>query len=164
MKSPVSRRGFSFVETIVYVGIASMVMAALLPLLMRLFGSRDRTEMRTDIQQNLRFAMERIVTATESAQGVLSASNGFLGLAMSGASIHPTSFTLSGTTIYLREGFGAIAAITDPSVRVTEMRFRALPTLPTLLWIHLSASGSTLSGGGGYTPGQTLETAVSLRQ
>ena len=70
MKDLSSSRGFSLLELLIYMAILSIMSVILSASFLSLTKGRAKSESRTEVNSNLRFAMERIVQDINAASAV----------------------------------------------------------------------------------------------
>jgi len=169
-----TRPGFTLIETIVYIGITVMVIVASVHVMLATMGAREKTEIVSAVQQDLRFAMDRIANAILDARDIDTSGStfgndsGVLSLTMSGSSaaLDPTVFTLSGSRIYIQEGAGVAFPITSPTILVDQLRFTNLSAIDSYgtVKVRIHATDAYAGSDKTYEDKMTLETSVSLRQ
>ena len=111
------RGGWSLLEIVVSLGIFSIVVLTVLQLLLSLVRLYKETSDTATVQQSTRAAVELMLTVTRGATSITSAGNGTLSVAGS-AVFGNVSFTLSGTTLAMRQEGQAAFAITPSTIRV----------------------------------------------
>jgi len=62
------RSGFTLIELIIYIGITSLVVVSLTRVMITVFETRSRTESGTELQQSLRFIMNKMTTTIVGSQ------------------------------------------------------------------------------------------------
>lgn len=167
-----NRQGFTLIETILYIAISAVVVVSLLNIMVAVLQTRQKAGIGTEVQQNLRYAMDRITLAARSAVGlntgtsVFGSANGTLSLAMSGSTVNPTVFTLCGTQVCIKEGSSSSAPITGTGVIVDQFQFTNLsaPTFPETVKIVLHGKQPAANTVQTAQSNLTLETSISLRQ
>ena len=101
------QEGFSLVELIIYISIFAMALAVGYQLLSVVSRIRNQTEARYEVQQNIRFAVERISEQVRKASSISAPASGtpanILTLMVSGQQI---DFQIVSGMLQLREGVG----------------------------------------------------------
>lgn len=124
------RRGVSLIETVVYVGIVAIILAALVTFSVDLFRQHAKTTTIMEVEQNARFAIEKISAAVRSARDATlpapGANGSTLSLTMGDTTVSPTEFRLSSGMLERRQGTGSWVRLTASSVIVTSLTFRNL--------------------------------------
>jgi Tfp pilus assembly protein PilW len=126
MRAP---KGFTLLEFILYFALISIVISSITVFALDVVRTRTKTAVIAEVEQNLRFGMQRILRtvrqATELNVGAstLNSDNGVLSVDMASASSTPTVFDLSGGVLRMKEGSGPAVPLTTPAVEVTKLRF-----------------------------------------
>lgn len=157
---------FTLIELILYVALSVVVITAMLHFMVTLNNTRGEEGSRIELQQQLRFAAERMTAAARHAQQIDAASSvfgsasGVLALTMSG-STNPTIFSLSGGSVYARESVNA-GRLTTKDVIIEELRFQNLSASGTFGTVQFTLRGRIVDPR--YTDTWELRSATSLRQ
>lgn len=160
------RSAFTLIELLLYIGLSSIVIVAMLNFVVTLTQTRGEEKNRIILQQQLRLAAERItVTAHHAdqmniASSVFDTASGVLTLTMSG-STNPIVFSLSGGSIYGREGT-ASGRITTDDITIETLRFTNLTESGTYGTVQFAIQGH--SNDPRWPDSMELRSAVSLRQ
>ncbi|MEK7137137.1 MAG: prepilin-type N-terminal cleavage/methylation domain-containing protein [Patescibacteria group bacterium] len=171
MKHASVRKGFTMIELILYVALTAIIVVALTRVLLTIIGTRERIESVSVVQQEARFAFNRIITETLRSKAILTGATlfdlqqGSLGLLSSGSgATHTTIFSLSGSTIYVAAGGGDALPLTSSRTNVTELFFHSLSSEhpPRTISIRLHAMDA-IEKEGQKMDEVTFETTVSLR-
>ncbi len=94
-------RGFTLIETIIYIAILGMIASAFIFFSVSVSNSRDKTYVVQEVQANARMALELISQKIRSANGVnlessiFESNPGRLSLSMASSSLNPTIIDLS---------------------------------------------------------------------
>ena len=166
-----AKRGFTLIEMLLYIGIASIILVIALQVMIRVLESRQRFTAATDVQQNLRLALNRLIDTSLTASDVNIGSSTFgttpgtLSFAMSSAGYNPTVFSVVGGSLVMTVGANPPVALTSPDVTVDLLRFTNLtPTsgVPAIrIEMHATQSGSILAGA---SQAMSIDTSFSLRR
>jgi len=167
-----SGAGFTLLEMIIYIGISSVVLVALLNVMLTIFSTRSKTEAGAEVQQNLRYGVQRITVTARNALGVntgastFGSANGVLSFAMSGTTLNPTVYSLCGTQLCIKEGVSATVAVTASGALIDEFRLTNLTgsPAPATVKIRLHATDAYAGTIASQTAVMTLETSITLRQ
>lgn len=153
------KKGFSLVETIIYVVIFSMFVTGAASFLNTISASRLNSQMVLEINDQGSKAMKTMTQSLRNASQVNSptisntASN--LSLVTGVASTTPTVFSLSGGVLYVTEGGGGDMALTNNKVVVSDLLFSNLsrPSTSNIIKISfkLTSINATSSLGGQYS-------------
>jgi Tfp pilus assembly protein PilW len=168
-----NRKGFTLIELILYIGLTSIIVVAVLNVMMTVVGTREKTQVMSFVQQELRFTMDRIEAAVRDAINIdtgnstFANDHGVLSLAMSGVSVHPTTFAWSGSGVRVQEGTGNYTALTSSGIIVEMVRFTNLSAGGTHGTVKIKLHATDAVAGSAdktYADAMTLESSVSLRQ
>jgi type II secretory pathway pseudopilin PulG len=124
-----SKRGFTLIEFIIYFGILSLVITAVVGFMLVFVQSRTKTIAVSEVEANARFVLNRVLWSTRQAVSVnstlsaTSTDNGVLALNTVTPATSPTVFNLNSGTVFIKEGSSAQAPLTTPEVTVTKLRF-----------------------------------------
>ena len=111
------QQGFSLIELIVYIGIFTVVIAVGTQLLGVSGRIRNQTEARYEVQQNIRFAVEKISENIRKASAISGTyPSNTLTLTISGQSV---VFALSSGILTMQEGAGPVQSLTTGDVLVS---------------------------------------------
>jgi len=123
-----TKRGFTLIETIIYVVIFSMLIMAIVSFLGTLQISRNHNQLKLEVNdQGSRIS--RIITSTiHSATAInsptASQSATILSLEMASSTLNPTVFSLGGAgTLYITEGSQDAVPLTNNKVLISNLVF-----------------------------------------
>lgn len=127
-------RGFSLIETIIYVLIIGLVMGTFGMFITNLLQARAKTIAASDVITAARTIQDRLTSAARHAEGINVASStfgsdpGVLSFDMVEASVDPTIFSLTGDNgqVQVREASGAAQLLTSDDVAITDFVFTNL--------------------------------------
>lgn len=167
------RQGFTLIEWILYIGMSAIIVVTLLRVMIAITATREKARTVSTVQQELRFAMDRITATVRNAVDINAVAstfgndNGVLSLTMNDTSINPTVFSLSANRISIKEGLAAAQSLTASDVLIDRLRFTNLSAVGTNGTVKIAIHGTDAVTGSAdptYTDTFTLETSVSLRQ
>jgi len=164
------RNGFTLIEIIIYVALASIVLVAVLQSMLLVVGTREQTRGQTDLHYAVRYGLERMRRTAWNAQGVnvaasrFQTNSGVLSLLMSGASLNPTVFSLSGSRVYAREASGTALPLTPPSVRVDQLLFTKLTATGAHATIQILLQATDITKNVPKPAQVLMRSSVTLRQ
>lgn len=160
------RPAFTLIELLLYIALSATTIIAAFHFMLTLSATRTEEGGRIILQQQLRLAADSITLSVRHAQqidvssSVFGTASGILALAMSG-SMHPTVFSLSGGSVYAREG-AQVGRITSRDLHIEELRFTLLTASGTFGTVQYSLQGRRLDP---LSPDVlVIRSAVSLRQ
>jgi len=153
-------KGFTLVETIIYVAIIGGVIATFVSFSMNISNARNKTYVQEETQANARVALNIITQKIQSASGVnISASvfgidPGVLSLAMSSSTLNPTIINLSADDgqLQIKEGNNATTTITTERVQINN-----------LIFTNFSASSTRENIGVDLTVGYVSSTDINFQ-
>ena len=154
-----NRKGFSLVETIIYVAIFSIFIAGTASFLNTMTSSRLNNQMVLEINDQGSSVMKTMTQSIRNANQVNSPTitNTALNLSLvtSLASTSPTVFSQGGGVLYMSEGAGSPVALTNNKVVVSDLTFSNLsrPDTPNIIKIsfNLTSTNATSSSSGQYS-------------
>jgi type II secretory pathway pseudopilin PulG len=123
------RAAFTLVEFLIYFGLISILVSAITVFTVDIVRTRTKAQVISEVEQNVRFSMLRILRATRRASAIdtggstFDSDAGVLSLNQDETAKNPTVFDLSGGALRIKEGAGAATPITSPDVTVTRLRF-----------------------------------------
>lgn len=164
------RRGFSLLELLIYIAILSGILVLISQAFLSFNRGKGLGEARSEVNSNLRFAIEKIASDVRSASLVSTP-------ATSGASSNTLVMTVSGSTItydvlagQLRRQVDVLAPepITSSTVTITNATFTRLENTNTVLAktvvsIEIDISAAYNSTSPDFQYSQRKKTTASLR-
>ena len=132
-----SRRGFTLIELILYIGFVSLMITAFVTFSLDTINSAQKSQINDDLQQNARLAVDRMLQEIRSSSSINTGSStfgtspGVLSLATSSGTTNPIIFSLSSGVLQMKQGSGAAAALTDSRYTVSSLIFDNLSTTRT---------------------------------
>ncbi len=166
-------KGFTLIETIIYVAITGLVLAGFVVFAFSISGSRDKSYVISEVGANSRMALDvisqRIRNAKEvNVSSIFDSDPGVLSLEMADPSKNPTIINLNQNdgVLQIVEGTTAPAAVTSDEVKITNLVFNNLTSGSERenIRVILTVEFNNLSGDVDYNYSQSFQTAVSLRQ
>lgn len=120
-------KGFSMVETIVYLAIFAMFAGTLVTFVFNLNSSRLHSQIMLEVNDQGASLMRLLTRSIESASAINSpgtgGSSGVLSINTSDPLTTPTVFSEDGETLYITEGASDPVALTNNKVRLTDLNF-----------------------------------------
>lgn len=163
-------RGFTLIETIIYIAIIGGVLVALTSFVLTISGSRNKSYSEQEINANARLALNIVSQKIKSASGInvgastFNAHPGVLSLSMTSSTLNPTVIALNGNRLIITQGIGASQFITSPRVAITNLVFTNLTGDSNHGNIGIDIGFSFASStGSDYVFTSSLQTAVSVR-
>lgn len=168
LKSKILKQnGFSLIELIIYIGVFAVAIAVGAQLLGASGRIRSQTEARYEVQQNIRFAIEKITENIRKASAISGTyPSNTLTLTVSGQSV---VFTLASGVLTMQEGAGPVQNLTTSDVIVSAIGGGNLFTkidnpspAKSTIQIKMKVDYNDL-GSPDFIYGQEIQTTVSLR-
>lgn len=140
------RRGFSLIETIIYVAILAVSVVTLSSMFVASLQTQslvDAQHRLLDAQRATEIAIQARLSEAHSVTTPASGSGSTLVISSPTAGQDPVTFALSGTTLTMKLGAGTAAAITPPDVRVTAFTATRLSGSPASVRVTITYAVST---------------------
>jgi len=132
MRYPLSTKGVSLIELLLYIAIFSGLMFVLIQVFITFSRDQGQIEARTEVNQSSRFAIETIVQAIHNSLGVTGPEPGAsLTLSMPDSAKDPTVFDLSGGALRIQEGVSSAVNLTSGRTTVGSLTFTKITNSPT---------------------------------
>lgn len=122
------QKGFTLFESVLYIGIISMVLFAFIQFTLAISSVREKHAVVAQIHGETRHVMDVLRSRVQGAMGINVASStfesdpGVLSLSMASSTLNPTVFSLSADNgrLQMTEGGGGVIYVTGSDVRVTD--------------------------------------------
>lgn len=118
-----SAGGFTLIELLIYISIFAVFSVVTVDAFIAITKGNAASNTALEVQQNLRYSMERIGLAIRGATAVNSANGSTLNLAMANSAVNPTIFNLNGGVLNIQEGSGSAQALTTDKVIINVLDF-----------------------------------------
>lgn len=168
------KNGFTLIEVLIYLGILSLIVVALLSFDVSVISSRSKTMVVEEVQANARIALDLVSQKIRGAQGinvgasVFGSDPGVLSLAMANATQNPTVFNLSADDgrLQITEGSsGTPVFVTSKDVEVTNLVFTNYSQPGEREHIRIDITVRYKNAGSvDYSYSYSAHTSVSVRQ
>lgn len=123
-------RGFSLVEIIIYTALLGLVMTGFVLVTQTAIIMQSRTRNALILEENIRFAQNRIVSlihqASEITTPTANSSGSNLILTMDDQAKNPTTISVSGGVIYITEGNSPSENLTSSEIDITNLNFTGI--------------------------------------
>lgn len=164
--------GFSLLELIIYIAFVSILSAVYINYVFDVAGSSQKSRVRQEVQQNGRFAMERILQEIRAADGVNVGSStfgshpGVLSLATPVPATNPTVFDVSGGVLRVTQGAGSPVLLTSDGFVVSNLVFENLSVnnRTTHVRVSLTIEHPNTTGSEIFNAQSTLYGSASVRE
>ncbi|MDP1628983.1 MAG: hypothetical protein Q8L57_00015, partial [bacterium] len=165
MKQQNSQKAFTLLELLIYLGIFAGVSVAVVSVLVMVARVKPQVDVKAEVQNNMRFALETINQKVSQSVSVDAAQPGYLRLVMAEEAKDPTIFTLQDGTIYMKEGANATTTLTSDKICVESLVFGQVFQPPAPRSISLKIEMSYRTGVSSCNPtGNPLLTFSSTLQ
>ena len=126
-----NRKGFTLVETIIYIGIIGAVAASFVSFSIFISNSRNKTYVGQEVQANSRTALNFISQKIKMSNGVniglstFDIDPGVLSLSMANPAVNPTIFSLDADNgiLQITEGANPPVNVVSNKIKVTNLMF-----------------------------------------
>ncbi len=123
-----SQKGFTLVELILYVSICSILLLTISSFLSFLLGARVRSQAITEVNQQGFQVMSLITQTIRNGRSIqvpsMGTSSSTLSITTGDVALNPTVFSLSSTTVEVKEASKNAMSLTNSRVRVTALTFQ----------------------------------------
>ena len=124
------QHGFTLIELLLYMIIVSSLLVGVTLFYATASDSRIKNQSISEVNQQGAFIMGKITQSIRNADNIvapaLAASDSILTIAVPTAALSPTTFSLSGTNILMKEGTGAEVALNSNTVQIQNLVFKNL--------------------------------------
>ena len=161
-------KGFTLIETVIYIALFTIIMSLILTAFFQIFGSYNQNKGRIEIEGEANFIMQKIIWAMSGAQTInspaLNATSSTLSINKFNYASNPIVFSLRSSTAMLSRGCSMALPISNNIVKISKLEFEHLPAqgdVPEGVKITLSVSATTSMVLMGST---TLKNIIYLRK
>ena len=161
--------GYTLIELLLYVSMVGALLIAVTGFFAVSMEARIKSQSISEVDQQGRAAMELITQTVRNASGitapVAAATAAQLTVTVPTASLSPTIFNLSGTTLQIKEGAATAVPITSSDVEVSALSFKNLTRTSTtgILQVSFVVSRTNPSGRNEYSYQKTFTSSVARR-
>lgn len=162
--------GFTLIELILYVGIASILLLAISFFLAMLIQSRIKNQTIAEVEQQGLQVMQIITQTARNSEAITSpapgASASLLTLDVINVANDPTVFNISSNAIRVTEGINSAIALTNSRVNVSNLTFQNLSraNTPGAIRIQFTITHINPEGRNEYSFAKTFIGSATLRQ
>ena len=160
--------GFTLIETILYMGITTIFLSALILFAWDIIYGQVKSQIQQDLNQNLRFISQRLVYEIQTATAINSISPNSISLANIDPTRDPTVIDLNNGQIRLGFGNSGLCPSTSPcplsntKLTADQLQFTDLSTA-TSLSVKFSITLSSTGGLQEYQAQQSITSSATLR-
>jgi Tfp pilus assembly protein PilW len=167
------KRGFTFIELLLYMGLVAVFMTAVTYFAWDASLGNVKARVYQEVQENFRFASQRLQVDIRNAGGIDAASSSFgvnlaanpgTKLRLLGSAPYPTEFRVDQGALQIKRGASDWVALTSSSVEVTNLTFTNLTdTGSENVHFSLTVRYRNPSGRSEWEKEETVETSVQVR-
>ncbi len=159
------RHGFTLVETLIYLVLIGIIMPSVLYMTYTAFTVRSEVRAMAILNENVRFATNRINTLVHTASSITSptvtSASSTLTLSMTTASEDPTRIYLSNGVLTLKQGASPATALTSSEVAFSQFALtRVSSTIPMIQIVLTGGLRNAIN----TFPTLTVTTTASVRR
>ncbi len=167
------QKGFTFIETIIYIAIIGAIVIAFVGFALSVSSSKNKNYAAQEVQANLRFAMDLITQKIKKSAGVNISSStfdidpGVLSLEMVEVSENPTIFDLNADDGLLKitQGTSSPIFLVSNEIKITNLIFNNLTASSSKENIKIQVTAEfNDEESKGYEHIQSLQTSASTRR
>lgn len=161
--------GYTLIELLLYISLASVLLIGLSVFFGISAEARVKTQTVTEVDQQGGLVMDYIQQTVRNATSITSPSAGTSGSSLTvvvpTASLSPTIFNLSGTTLQVKEGSATAIALTNTKVTVSNLTFTNVSRSGTDGAVRISFTLDRVNNTGRneYSYTKTFTTTVAIR-
>ena len=115
------RNGFTLIETLIYIGIFSVVAVSLTGILWNTLSVNSNQQAANEVDENLRYVLSVLDEKVRSSTAIDSAASSTL--VLKNSSYANTTFSVTDGVLYLKEGSASPVAVTSNKVKVDALTF-----------------------------------------
>ena len=162
-------KGFTLVETLLYVSIVSVMLLVMSAFLFLILQSRTKFQTISEVDQNGIQVMQAISQTIRNAKQINIPAQGATGATLSleveNAGKTPTIFNSSGSSIQIKEGTNATISLTSSKISVSGLEFQNVSktNTPGIVKFQFTLSHINPSGRQEYDYSKTFYGSASLR-
>lgn len=163
------KKGFTFVEILLYLTIATMLLGTISVLMVTIYEGRIKNSVVREVEIEGERAMRTMAHTVRNAQSISSPTQGLTGssltLVVDTLANSPTIFDLNQGRVRMTEGAQASLYLTNDTVEVTQLTFHNLSYAgtPGIVYIFMNIGYVNQTGRNEYNYQKVFQTSVSLR-
>ncbi|HSX18142.1 MAG TPA: type II secretion system protein [Candidatus Saccharimonadales bacterium] len=163
------QKGFTLIELLLYVAIVGSLLVAVSVFFTTTVDARIKNQSIMEVNDQGLNAIEYITETIRNSSSITSpaagASAATLTLSVPTAGLSPTVFSLSGTTLQVKEGAGAAVTLTNGKVQISALSFKNLTKSGTkgIIQISFTISRVNTAGRNPYDYQKTFIASAALR-
>lgn len=159
-------------ELIIYIAISSIMVVMLLKIMLNVVDNREKTEVLSAVTQDLRHVAMRIehtgydAINVQTGATLFNTASGSITFTMSGTTVNPTVYFLSGNAVYFQAGTSPALQLTDSSVDINQLLFTDRTSTGSTTTIQFEIIAEQLPGTSAqtYTGSGSIRSSFSIRR
>lgn len=165
----IKNQGFTLIEVLLYLAIASALLFAVSGFVVLSFQSRAEGQVISEVEQQGQHMLQTITNRVRGSGAITTpaaSTNGTtLTLATSSGATNPSVVSLSGTTLSITEGSGSPVILHNSQVNVSGLTFTnaSRPSTPGIVRIQFTLSYNSTSSRREYNYSKVFYGSASLR-
>ncbi len=116
-------KGFTFVETILYVSIVSIILTALIPFAWDIIETGSQSAVQQEVSSNARYISEEIKYQIRNASGINSVTSSSISLSETISAINPTVITWTAPNLTIKQGAGSTIQLNSNDTNISSFTF-----------------------------------------
>jgi type II secretory pathway pseudopilin PulG len=163
------KKGFTLVETLLYLAILSLVVIALSSFMFLSYTSRIKSAVIAEVEQQGSQTMNLISQTIRNSAAISQPSSGSsassLNLTQYNGTLSPTIFSQFGSTLQITEGASSAVGITSNRVVVSNLSFQNLsrPNTPGIIQVKFTLTHVNPDNRGEYNYSKNFTATTALR-
>lgn len=150
MKNSHQQSGYTLIELLLYVAILGMLLTAVVGFLGTATDARVKNQTISEVNDQGAAVMGYIAQTVRNASSISAPTTGgvaaaSLTLVVPTASLSPTIFSLSGTTLQVKEGVAAAVPLTNSEIQISNLSFKNLTRSGTSGIVQISFTVSRVN-------------------
>lgn len=168
-KCPLTQKGSTLVELLLYISIASTILLSLSAFVSTAYSARAERASRLEVEQQAELILERIASITRYADNIVQPSTGTesarLELSAYDSTKNPTSIYLNAENIFIKEGSSNEVQLNNSDIEITGLKFtnNSGENTPGIIKIELKVKFKTTSQRREFKYESTYVTSEALR-
>jgi type II secretory pathway pseudopilin PulG len=117
------RKGFTYIELILYVAIVIIVLAALVPFAWNVIEGGVKSTTEQEVFSNAQYISERLKYEIRNASGINSVTPTQISLSVASSSANPTVISLSSGNLTITQGSGSAQLLNSQNTTISSLNF-----------------------------------------
>lgn len=163
-----NKKGFTLIEVIIYVAILGIIVVSFVSFVLAISSVRNKSYVVSEVNSNLRIAMDLISQKIRSAEAVTSPLSGAVSTSLELDMPNPeptTVFALQDGVLHLTEDIITENMITNPEINITELKFTNLGASGKRDSLRIEMAAEYRNAGSrDFQYSNSLKTTVNLRK